>query len=83
MHLYFFFGGGGRNNIPHHPIEFNCCGKISQKPRYHGMVTGDVVSYSCVVSAMARMAQWQQASAVLMDLGKNDADEVAWYGGEG
>jgi len=38
---------------------------------------GDVVSYSCVVSAMARMAQWQQALAILTDLG-NDADEVAW-----
>lgn len=50
-------------------------------PRYHGM-QGDVVSYSCVVSAMARMAQWQQALAVLTDLG-NDADEVAWEGDEG
>ena len=45
-------------------------------PRYHVMPAADVVSYSSVVSAMARAARWPEAIAVLQH--REGADEAMW-----
>ena len=71
MYIYICTGSGRDQLAPARPE------RLLSVPRYHVMPAADVVSYSSVVSAMARAARWPEALAVLQHM-EHGADEAMW-----